>query len=249
MVKHWYRLTRDVVKSQFLEIFKVWQGTALSGCCSWWWWSRGWIRQPPEVPVSFRYFCILWLCDFASLLYSCCVPPNSNASLVQNTLLWPENVLYCTVKQEPREHRSACYPEGHGKRRGILPLSCISVHSLLMSGAHKQGWEARLWKDVVPRPVHSCSPAALSSSHTHSAWAAHVAGDDRGKCGPNHRLPAIRNHSDWKIVAFWDQPLQRNSLETTQAFRAQDPNHSSFCSYSHLLWTWGLEFNWICKNT
>lgn len=82
---------------------------------------------------------------------------------------------------------------------------------------------------MVPRTVHSCNPAALSSSHTHSVWAAHMAIDDHGKCCPNHRLPAMRNYSDWEIVAFWDRPLQRSALEPTQVFCAQvSLNHSSW---------------------
>lgn len=54
---------------------------------------------------------ILPYCDFVTLppsypqtLYFPCVPPNSNTSLVQTILLWPENVLYCTMRQQPWEH-------------------------------------------------------------------------------------------------------------------------------------------------
>ncbi|KAJ7413272.1 hypothetical protein WISP_91905 [Willisornis vidua] len=33
--------------------------------------------------------------------YSCSMPPDSNTSLVQTILLCPENIPYCTVRQQP----------------------------------------------------------------------------------------------------------------------------------------------------
>lgn len=75
-----------------------------------------------------------------------------------------------------------------------------------------------------------------------------MAADDHGKCCPNHRLPAMRNYSDWDIVVFWDKPLQRSSLEHMQGFCAQvGLNHSSW----HFLFILSLIMNsgiWILFN-
>lgn len=68
----------------------------------------------------------------------------------------------------------------------------------------------------------------------HSFWPAHMVTDDYGKCCPNHRLPATRNHSDWETVAFWDKPLQSSSLEPAQAFPIPvGLNHSGWSLESH----------------
>ena len=61
LIKHWKRLPREVVESQFLRIFKAQLDMALSNLLDWTiLWARGWIAWHPEVSSDPHCPMFLW---------------------------------------------------------------------------------------------------------------------------------------------------------------------------------------------